>query len=199
MNLALRDAIIAYTAAVQADEAIPFAKRTPAFIQQSGERIHDAYWKVIQNLMPVEEDPGAGDGTTFINNPNGNTTRFTAVAAEALLPGDMVALYYGGATPLIRRALATTVLRKADGFVLDEAGAGDRVAVYFGNLNDRRLGLTPGAVYFLDNQVPGNVTHVPITGNGHINQPIGKALSATTLLVRIEDPTILATEEAAIT
>lgn len=199
MNQALKDAIVAYTAAVQADEAVPRAKRSIAYEQQAGRRIHAAYWTVIQNLMPIEDDPGAGDSTTIINNSNGNTTRFTAVAAEELAPGDIVALYHGGVTPLIRRALATTILRKAEGFVLDEARAGQRVPIYFGNLNDKCAGLVPGSRYFLDNQVPGSITRIPITGNGHINQPVGKALSETMLLVRIEDPTILATEEEPLT
>lgn len=57
--------------------------------------------------------------------------------------------------------------------------------VIFGPL-DGFSNLTPGAVYYLST-TDGEITATPPSGSGNIRQKVGRALSATTLLVKISD------------
>jgi hypothetical protein len=70
-------------------------------------------------------------------------------------------------------------------------GATSGEIVTFGSL-EGFVGLTPGAVYYL-NTVDGGITATPPSAGGTIKQKVGRAMSATKLMVRISDEIVLNT------
>jgi hypothetical protein len=88
------------------------------------------------------------------------------------------------------KANATDNTKAAFGFV-KIVGATSGEIVTFGSL-EGFVGLTPGAVYYL-NTVDGGITATPPSAGGTIKQKVGRAMSATKLMVRISDEIVLNT------
>ncbi len=111
----------------------------------------------------------------------------TATASEALIIGPVSLFNQSGYK--VRKAIATGIGTKADGYVKQAYAQGDTVTVYYDNdvlagLN----GLTPDALYFLSDTQAGGITAAPATtGTNKIVQYLGKAKSATELVVDIEE------------
>lgn len=118
--------------------------------------------------------------------PNGvGPATFTATATEALTAGDFVERHSGGV-----RLADNTNSRPADGYVIANVANAATATVYFGGVNNQRAGLTAGDRLFLT--TAGDVTNTPPTTAGHYSQYLGRALSATEMLVEIDRPIILA-------
>lgn len=114
---------------------------------------------------------------------------YKVVASEALVAGNFVNLWDDSGTLKARKADATTIDKKADGYVRDNADADEEVNVYVEDWNDKLSGLTLGAEYFLSDSTPGGVTATAPSTGTHIVQYLGKAVSATKLIVEIDRPT----------
>lgn len=105
--------------------------------------------------------------------------------SENIATGSFVNLYLNAGVLTARKADATTAGKQADGFVNATTTSGTNATVYFSsNTNTGVTGLTIGADYWLDTTA-GGVTVTAPTGTGNGNQYLGKALSATTMLVEI--------------
>lgn len=52
-------------------------------------------------------------------------------------------------------------------------------------------GLTPGAAYYVDTAVSGGLTLTPPNVVGQVNQRVGRARNATTMLVQLGEPTVI--------
>ena len=117
-----------------------------------------------------------------------------AIASEAIDAGDFVNLWNDSGTLKARKADASTptVGKPADGFVRDNALLGATVNVYNTDYNDQLSALTIGADYFLSDVSPGGIITPAPTTSGHIAQYLGKAVSATKMLIEIERPVLKA-------
>ena len=103
------------------------------------------------------------------------------VASEALGAGDLVNVYDNSETPNCRKADATTAGKEADGFVLASVESAATATVFFTGINNQVSGLTGGTDLFLDTTAGGvNATAPSTTAN--VQQPVGKALSATEII-----------------
>lgn len=170
------------------------------FLQQVAGRIREA--------LTVQASVGSADADkipSLDNNgrldismmPAGLTVETKLMPAfEALAAGDLVNLFLDTGVIKARKADASVAnaTRKADGFVLSAAASGANIAVYYGNINSSVAGLTIGADYFLSDAAPGAIVlaaSIP-TIAGRIVQRVGRALSATELLVEIDTPIELA-------
>lgn len=134
----------------------------------------DATGRINENMMPIGVAPDVQ----------------SCVAGENLVAGNIVNIYLDGATLKCRKADATSIAKKADGFVKDAVSSGDAINVYFEGINGYVTGLTAGTVYFLSDSVAGGLTATPPTTADYILQPIGKALSATSISTEIAEPVI---------
>lgn len=116
----------------------------------------------------------------------------TAAASENLGAGDFVNIWDDSGTPKIRLADADNG-RPADGFVKEAFESAATATVYLNGVNSEVSGLTPGAYYWLSDTAGGVVASDSIPdGSGDIVQFLGKAKSATELLVRIGEPAYVA-------
>lgn len=143
---------------------------------------------------------GAGDAGEFVTLggtgkldpsvlPNGvGADASTLVAGEALVAGDFV---YISVTSTVLKADATTIAKQAVGYVLSAVANGANATVFFDETNSALSGLTPGAHYFLSTTA-GQVTLTPTITAGQICQKVGTAITATSMHVMIEEPTIRA-------
>lgn len=98
-------------------------------------------------------------------------------ASEALAAGDFVNVWDDAGTPKIRKANATTVGKRADGFVIAGVASGAVGFVYLRGLNDQVAGAVAGLVFL--STTPGGFTPTAPTVAGNIVQKIGTAVSAT--------------------
>lgn len=113
-------------------------------------------------------------------------------ASEDLAAGDFVNIWDDSGTIKVRKADASGGnAKKADGFLLAAALTGAAATVYYGNVNNQLSSLTKGAIYYLSGTAGGVTTTAPSTAT-HIVQRVGKAISATELLVEIQDTITLA-------
>ena len=87
-------------------------------------------------------------------------------------------------------ASAAAAAKQAMGFIKNSVVAPANVNVYFEGEISGFVGLTPGAVYYLSDSVPGGVTNTPVTAAGRILQRIGVATSATTIDYEANPPII---------
>ena len=106
------------------------------------------------------------------------------VAGEDILKGAFVNIYEDGGFAYIRQADASIPYR-ADGYIIQSAAEGDRVQVYRDGINPYLEGLTPGAEYALGTE--GAVISLA-SAAGSIIQPLGKALTDTSMQVEIDEP-----------
>lgn len=125
--------------------------------------------------------------TTFTYAPTGH---FAATedgqeipASEAIAAGAPVNLYSNAGVLTARNAVATDTSKPANGFVREAVSSGATATVFpqTGKTNDSLTGLTPGATYYLDPTTAGGVTTTPPTTAGQSVQPLGVALSSTSL------------------
>jgi hypothetical protein len=167
----LIDAVHHYKQMVLLSEQTPLSERTLEWVQISGEKVRDA-WNRVLDLLGCGNDPAST----------------LAVVSSSLVAGDFVNIYDQGGIPKVRKADASggTPL-KADGFVKDDFTIGDVAEIYFGNLNTKYSGLTIGAIYYLSPSSPGRVTSSPPSTANHIVQRLGKAINSSTILVEIQD------------
>jgi hypothetical protein len=109
------------------------------------------------------------------------------VCSESLTAGDFVNIYNSSGLKC-RKADASTIDKKAHGFILWGCTSGQNAIVYrFGKTNNQLSGLTIGAEYFLSSS--GGISLTAPTSSGSIVQIVGVALSATELLTIPELPT----------
>lgn len=151
-------------AAIQSSAGAGDAGKIPAL---------DGSGKLDTSMMPV----GIGADTA------------TIVAHENLSAGDFVNVFDSSGTLKARKADASAIGTKADGFVLSAVTSGQNATVYFEGQNTAVTGLTKGVDYFLSDTTPGGVVvaaSIPTTTN-HIVQCVGKALSATTIATELGD------------
>ena len=111
----------------------------------------------------------------------------TATASEALVIGPVSLFNQTGFKA--RKAIATGKATKADGYVKQAYASGDTVTVYYDNdILSGLTGLTPDAEYYLSDTTAGGFTTTPpTTGTGKILQYVGKAKSATEIVIDIEE------------
>jgi len=60
-----------------------------------------------------------------------------------------------------------------------------------GNVTGETGGLTPGAVYYLDPDTPGNLTQTAPTTTGDFVVRVGRAISATAMEISVSQPILL--------
>lgn len=108
-------------------------------------------------------------------------------ASENLAAGDYVNLWDDSSTLKARKADASGgVAKKADGYVKAAVTAPASATVYKGGENDQDSGLTLGLTHYLS-ATPGAATATAPTTTGHIVQVLGKAVSATEMMVDIQE------------
>ena len=110
-------------------------------------------------------------------------------ASEALTAGEFVQVFDDGGTGKVRKATNDDPDLHAEGFVLADVPVDVDAAVYRSGDNGWLTGLTVGADYYLG--ADGEVTATKPTGSGELVQHLGKAVSATSMQVRISDPLLL--------
>lgn len=125
----------------------------------------DAGGKLDASLMPAGVSPQT----------------IAVLSTQDFSAGSLVNLYYESGTLKCRKASNVDDTKPTDGFVLAGSVAGATVPVYLpGNINNQLSGLTPATYYFLSTN--GAVTATEPSNSGNIIQPIGKALTTTSLL-----------------
>lgn len=115
-------------------------------------------------------------------------TAYSAVitTSEALSAGDLVNVWNNAGALAVRRASAASAGLEASGFVLVDVGNAQPATVHFAGRNDSQSGMTAGRVFL--STTPGRATATPPTGVGQVVQPVGYALSATTLVLQLGTP-----------
>lgn len=139
---------------------------------------------VLDDTTGLPSELAAGDSLAGVSS---QVTIFSATNAEAgsIAKPEAVYLFGAGQVKKARSDAAGTAL--AVGFVADASIA----TTASGNIQsdgvlDGFTGLTPGATYFLDPSTAGAITATVPTGSGHHVVKMGKALSATQLLIDID-------------
>jgi len=113
-------------------------------------------------------------------------------ATENLAVGDFVNVYSDLGAAKVRKADATTAGKEANGFVLESVTSGSNATVHLpGQINNQLTGLTPGNLYWLSTTA-GGVSVSPPSGSGNAVQKVGRAVSATEMMVEFSDPIVLA-------
>lgn len=119
----------------------------------------------------------------------GTTETLSVVSSENLAAGDFVNIWDNAGTANVRKATNTGIATKADGYVKASVTSPAAATVYRDNgVLTGLTSLTVGANYFLG--TAGAVTTTIPTGSSSIVQAVGKAKSATELVVNINDPII---------
>lgn len=134
--------------------------------------------------MPRLDSNGRLD-TTFMPVGIGQDS-VTATAGEALSAGDFV---YFSATGTVLKADATTIGKRARGYVNASVLNGGSATVFFDDSNTAKTGLVAGATYYLS-LTAGDITTTAPTVAGQIVQVVGFSSSATNLRVSIQSPVI---------
>ena len=127
----------------------------------------DAGGKLDISVMPA----GIGADTSVVPS------------SENLAAGDIVNLWNDSGTIKARKADATTSGKQADGFVLTAITSPANATVYHDGTNSQVTGLTPGKQWL--STTPGKSTNVRPTSSGNIQQPVGFAITATSLTFNV--------------
>lgn len=115
----------------------------------------------------------------------------TVDASENLAAGDFVNIY-NDTTAKVRKADATTAGKEANGFVLDSVTSGSSATIHLpSQINNQLSGLTPGATYWLS-ATAGGVVSSPPSSSGNVVQKVGRAVSATEIMVDFSEVIVLA-------
>lgn len=110
-----------------------------------------------------------------------------APSSENLAAGDWVNLWSDGGTLKVRKADATTAGKEADGFVSVTVTSPANATVFREGTNSNATSLTLGAFHYLGT-TPGAETATAPSAAGNVVQRLGKAKSATELLVAFGEP-----------
>ena len=129
----------------------------------------------MKSLGPVTEIQGTLKGGAVL-----------ATASETLAANDLVNLYDNGGMLSVRKASATDATMLCDGFV-DAGYSAATIARVFKRGAIAGSGLTSGAVYYLST-TGGQASAAAPAVTGNVVQQIGKAISATALVLEIMDP-----------
>lgn len=113
-------------------------------------------------------------------------------ASEALAAGDFVNVWSDAGTAKARKADAATEGKEAIGFVLSAVTSGAQALVYFEGKNNQRSGLVPGERQYLSATTPGGCAAVAPAAAGNVVQPLGEAISATTVAFEKQEPVTVA-------
>lgn len=111
-------------------------------------------------------------------------------ASENLALGDFVNIHDVAGAFRVRKADASSSGKQAHGYVIAVVSSGNPATVYFEAKNTGQSGLTGGTVYL--STTPGRATNTAPSGSGQVVQEIGVAVTATTVDVQIDSPTVLA-------
>ncbi len=110
----------------------------------------------------------------------------SVVASEAISAGAIVNIWSNAGVATARNADNTTAGKEATGFALAAIASGATGTVTLQGVVTGLTGLTPGAYQWLG--TVGGVSASPPTTTGNINQIIGTALTATSLMFRPDEP-----------
>lgn len=160
----------------------------------------------VSEYTPLETSSGASDGGKFATLKQ-TTGRFdmsvmpaefeqtvvTLPFSEGVSAGDFLNIWDDSGTVKFRKADGSSISKKAEYFALEAKTAGQSGAGYKKGVNNQLSNLTKGAIYVLSDTVPGGVllkSSAPTT-TGHILQILGKATSATEMLVEIQENPII--------
>lgn len=110
----------------------------------------------------------------------------SVVASEAISAGAIVNIWSNAGVATARNADNTTAGKEATGFALAAIASGATGTVTLQGVVTGLTGLTPGAYQWLG--TVGGVTASPPTTTGNINQILGTALTATSLMFRPDEP-----------
>lgn len=156
---------------------------TALAVQAPGAALHTSVGTVATSLASAQPqavtlvNPGT-PGPAGRQGPAGEGVAGIALlAAEALLARDLVHVSVAG----LRRASAGSS-RFADGFVNAAFAAGATATYWPSGQLSGLSGLTAGATLYLSTAA-GSMTMTPSNTNGHLLQPVGRALSESTALV----------------
>lgn len=146
----------------------------------------------MNSILTITQLNGARAGRTIVvrqsqlgaDGPTANSAVVTA--SENLSTGDLVNVYDSGGLLRMRRASAATDGKECNGFVLASVLSEQAGTVYFAGRNDQQAGLTPGRAFL--GVVDGRAQSTAPTGAGEVVQPVGYALSATTLVLQLGPP-----------
>ena len=155
----------------------------------------------LDEVTPKTVSAGAADaGKLFVPGPDGKFDESllpnvdgarAVVASESLSAGDFVNLFADGGVPKLRRADASGFATRAHGFVKAAASEGETVKFYESGPVAGYSGLAIGAIQFLSDTAPGEVTAIAPTASGHIAQVVGVAVSATEIQVDVAEQPIV--------
>lgn len=138
---------------------------------------------------PVGLDPTGKLDASVMPTGFGQNTR-SIQCSEDLAAGAAVNIWNNSGSRA-RNADATAEGKECHGFVQSAYTSGQTAIVYLpGNTITGLSGLTPGARYYLST-TPGTLTATPLTGTGNVDQLVGVADSATTLIFEPEEPVTL--------
>lgn len=143
--------------------------------------------------IPALNSAGQLDAT-LIPSGVGSEDSLSVVASEAITAPALVNLFDDAGTMKVRYAdaSATQASRRAVGFIRASAILDAQATVYFEGRLTGLTGLTPGAPVFLSGTTPGASTSTAPVTSGHSVQPVGMALSATTLDYERGEPVVRA-------
>lgn len=116
-----------------------------------------------------------------------NPLAFAVTAGETIAAGSLVNLYTDTGNLRVQKADASGTTKPANGYVLAEITSGNSGTVYIGGVVTGLSGLTPGGDCWLNQASAGGVTQsAPNEATtGKIIQLVGKALSATTMVLQL--------------
>jgi hypothetical protein len=156
------------------DASIVNSKTTSAGAGDSGKLVAlDGTGRLDTSMMPV----GLGADTASITT------------SEILAAGDFVNIW-NSAGPKVRKADATTVGKKAMGFVLAAFGSGVSATVYFEGTNTQVTAQIAGDVFL--QTTAGTAGSTAPSAAGNVVQNIGFATSATSINFQSQQPITLA-------
>jgi hypothetical protein len=118
----------------------------------------------------------------------------TVLTSENIAAGSLVNLYDNTGTMNCRKANATTAGLQADGFVIATTTSGQNAIVYFpGSVISGLSGLVAGGKYVLSTTAGGllAIASAP-SASGNVYQPVGTALTTSSLLFNPEQPIVYA-------
>lgn len=124
----------------------------------------DANGRIDITTMPV----GFGPGVESIST------------SESLVAGDLVNIWDNSGTKAVRKADATVTGKPADGFVLAGVTHPGTATVYYEGVNNQVTGLTIGPQYL--HTIAGKATATKPTASGNVQQFVGTATSATSMV-----------------
>lgn len=139
------------------------------------------------NAIVALDAAGKLDSTMMPTGVGSDSASLTS--GEALSAGNLV---YIAAAGTVFKADANAVAKAAIGFVLSSVGSGAAITVYFEGTVTGLASLTPGAAQFLSDATTGGVISTIPSGAGKIVQPVGTAVTATTMTFEAGEPIVRA-------